>query len=331
MAKNNTLSNNQTVSEFLKTIMQEDPQTFAQMWRTVQAMAMSASPEDKNNNARTDWEKITHNISLDETLQIAKVLESAKNGTLNEEVKNGVGYEGWDSTGSTHKVKRIVTRPKTKIAQSVQEAEENGVEVGDEYIVTKIAETEKEAKEHGVEVGQPYEVQEEIEVEEDETTPPGTYEQMYGKPLLNKGTKTVLTDVAAPLLSNAAHTAGNAFGDYRSILGDAMLAMANNNYMKARTVPINRVTPGAAERYYMNAAADNLNEAYRLKAGGAVAKDIGTGTDKTIREIAANSKARDDAARQAQLMINEHPVSDYWRETASIRRNAREMAKENRQ
>lgn len=294
MAKNNTLSNNQTVSEFLKTIMQEDPQTFAQMWRTIQAMAMSASPEDKNSNARTDWEKITHNISLDETLEIAKVLESAKNGTLNEEIATNhkVGYEGWDnSSGNTHKEKVI-------------------------------AKTDEEAKEHGKEkAGDEYE----IEVPNE----PGTYEQMYGKPLLKKSTKTVLTDIGSPVLSSAARTTGNAFGDYRSILGDAMLAMANNNYMKARTVPINRVTPGAAERYYMNAAADNLNEAYRLKASGAVAKDVGAGIDKTIREVAANSKARDDAARQAQLMINEHPVSDYWRETASIRRNAREMAKEN--
>ena len=145
---------------------------------------------------------------------------------------------------------------------------------------------------------------------------------MFGTPKMSKKGRAALYGFVLPSLGIAANTTGSALNDYsrgiadyHSVLGDAMYAMANNVPEKLDK------ELGRAERlYYTNAAKKEHALAAKAKAKGAVANDIATGIGATLNNIASIGNARDEAARQAQLMINEHPVSDFYRDSASIRK-----------
>lgn len=152
----------------------------------------------------------------------------------------------------------------------------------------------------------------------------GTFEQMYGKPRLNKEGRYAVNELVLPGLGAASKTIGRSINDYRSILGEALGAMANIELQKASTAaPRNSFDTSVGQQMHMNKAMNMLNEAGKKKAIGAVANDIGTGIGSYIEDIARANKSREEVARQSQLMMNEHPVSDFWRDQS----NARNMRK----
>ena len=158
----------------------------------------------------------------------------------------------------------------------------------------------------------------------------GTFEQMYGEPMIpRKGDRYAVNNIALPIMSTLSNTVGKSVGDYNSILGDAMHAMSGMDTKQADTysqqaAKLNQnmmtgsmIDPGAyyssLARNKINDASNKIKEGFDKKAKAAVANDIGANVGKAIKDIAVVNNARDDAARNAQLMINEHPVGDYYR------------------
>lgn len=183
-----------------------------------------------------------------------------------------------------------------------------------------------------------------------------TYYDMYGNMHLgargpngenNLDKRVMYEDVLSPVLSEFAHTTGKTVGDslslegakydnYRSILGNAMGAMSDNYKQQAAGISENR-NRAADPRDYMNALsrqtdiasaalqANALEKATSKKKGAAAAYNIGQGIDNALRTTTANMRARDDAARQAQLMMNEHPNNGFYEDNISQRKR-RDMA-----
>lgn len=183
-----------------------------------------------------------------------------------------------------------------------------------------------------------------------------TYYDMYGNMHLgargpngenNLDKRVMYEDVLSPVLSEFAHTTGKTVGDslslegakydnYRSILGNAMGAMSDSYKQQAAGISENR-NRAADPRDYMNALsrqtdiasaalqANALEKATSKKKGAAAAYNIGQGIDNALRTTTANMRARDDAARQAQLMMNEHPNNGFYEDNISQRKR-RDMA-----
>lgn len=149
----------------------------------------------------------------------------------------------------------------------------------------------------------------------------GTFEQMYGTPMISdKKGRYALNEIVLPGLGTLSKTLGKSIGDYKSILGDALGAMSNVELQKANAAaPRDIFDPGVGQRMHMNRAMNMLKDAGKSTAIGAVANDIGTGVGTYIDDIARANRSREEIARQAQLMINEHPVSDFWRDQSNSR------------
>lgn len=149
----------------------------------------------------------------------------------------------------------------------------------------------------------------------------GTFEQMYGTPMIsNKKGRYALNELVLPGIGALSKTLGKSIGDYKSILGDALGAMSNVELQKANAAaPRDIFDPGVGQRMHMNRAMNMLKDAGKSKAIGAVANDIGTGVGTYVDDIARANRSREEIARQSQLMINEHPVSDFWRDQSNSR------------
>lgn len=242
---------------------------------------LASSSANQNSRAAITLQTILDNLSIEETEKLTNMLNAASGSEEVTDDERKTGYEGWDDV--TRKEKRM-------------------------------AKTDEEAKAHGgTKAGDVYEV----------TIPGGTREQMFGKPMIkNTAARAALNGIVLPSLSTASATIGKSLfdrhkgiADYHSVLGDAMHAMAN------RSDGISNPTLKRAYSAYYNkkGALEKANAAKEL-AKGAQQNDVAIGIASALNNIAKVNNARDESARQAQLMINEHPVSDFYRDSASIRR-----------
>lgn len=142
------------------------------------------------------------------------------------------------------------------------------------------------------------------------------FKQMYGK-------DTVPTDFAVnkiilPVAGGLAEATGNSLGAYNSILGTALGAMANN-IQKNSDYDTTGYDDAARMRF--------LTKAAEKVGGGAVAKIAGDFVGNTAHSVGAELEARNDKAREAALMMNEHPVGDFYRDTMQLRKNAQNINK----
>lgn len=268
------------VHQFLNILFNQDPRYGAAVFNMMTELASSSA--NQNSRAAITLQTILDNLSIEETEKLTKMLNAVSDN--NEEVTDNerkTGYEGWDDT--TRKEKRT-------------------------------AKTDEEAKAHGgTKAGDEYEV----------IVPGGTREQMFGKPVIkNTAARAALNGIVLPSLSTASATIGKSLfdrhkgiADYYSVLGDAMHAMANRNDSIS-----NPTLKRAYSAYYNKKGALEKANAAKELAKGAQQNDVATGIASALNNIAKVNNARDEAARQAQLMINEHPVSDFYRDSASIRR-----------
>lgn len=142
------------------------------------------------------------------------------------------------------------------------------------------------------------------------------FKQMYGDYAIPTG--FALNKVILPVAGGIAEATGNSLGAYNSILGTALGAMANN-IQKNSDYDTTGYDDAARMRF--------LTKAAEKVGGGAVAKIAGDFVGNTARSIGAELEARNDKAREAALMINEHPVGDFYRDTMQLRKNAQNINK----
>ena len=142
------------------------------------------------------------------------------------------------------------------------------------------------------------------------------FKQMYGKNAIP--TDFAVNKVILPVAGGLAEATGNSLGAYNSILGTALGAMANN-IQKNSDYDTTGYNDAARMRF--------LTKAAEKVGGGAVAKIAGDFVGNTSRYIGAELEARNDKAREAALMINEHPVGDFYRDTMQLRKNAQNINK----
>ena len=142
------------------------------------------------------------------------------------------------------------------------------------------------------------------------------FKQMYGKNAIP--TDFAVNKVILPVAGGLAEATGNSLGAYNSILGTALGAMANN-IQKNSDYDTTGYNDAARMRF--------LTKAAEKVGGGAVAKIAGDYVGNTARSVGAELEARNDKAREAALMINEHPVGDFYRDTMQLRKNAQNINK----
>lgn len=142
------------------------------------------------------------------------------------------------------------------------------------------------------------------------------FKQIYGKKA--KPTDFALNKVMLPVGGGLVEATGNSIGAYNSILGTALGAMAGRIQNKS-----SYDTTGAADLASIKFATDAAK-----KVGiGAIGKIAGDFAGNTLRSVGAELEARNDKAREAALMINEHPVGDFYRDTMQLRKNAQNINK----
>lgn len=142
------------------------------------------------------------------------------------------------------------------------------------------------------------------------------FKQMYGKNAIP--TDFAINKVILPVAGGLAEATGNSLGAYNSILGTALGAMANN-IQKNSDYDTTGYNDAARMRF--------LTKAAEKVGGGAVAKIAGDYVGNTARSVGAELEARNDKAREAALMMNEHPVGDFYRDTMQLRKNAQNINK----
>ena len=142
------------------------------------------------------------------------------------------------------------------------------------------------------------------------------FKQMYGDYAIP--TSFAVNKVILPVAGGIAEATGNSLGAYNSILGTALGAMANN-IQKNSDYDTTGYDDAARMRF--------LTKAAEKVGGGAVAKIAGDFVGNTARSVGAELEARNDKAREAALMINEHPVGDFYRDTMQLRKNAQNINK----
>lgn len=142
------------------------------------------------------------------------------------------------------------------------------------------------------------------------------FKQMYGKNAIP--TDFAVNKVILPVAGGLAEATGNSLGAYNSILGTALGAMANN-IQKNSDYDTTGYNDAARMRF--------LTKAAEKVGGGAVAKIAGDYVGNTARSVGAELEARNDKAREAALMMNEHPVGDFYRDTMQLRKNAQNINK----
>lgn len=142
------------------------------------------------------------------------------------------------------------------------------------------------------------------------------FKQMYGNDAIPTG--FAVNKVILPVAGGLAEATGNSLGAYNSILGTALGAMASN-IQKNSDYDTTGYSDAARMRF--------LTKAAEKVGGGAVAKIAGDFVGNTARSIGAELEARNDKAREAALMINEHPVGDFYRDTMQLRKNAQNINK----
>lgn len=142
------------------------------------------------------------------------------------------------------------------------------------------------------------------------------FKQMYGKNAIP--TDFAVNKVILPVAGGIAEATGNSLGAYNSILGTALGAMANN-IQKNSDYDTTGYNDAARMRF--------LTKAAEKVGGGAVAKIAGDFVGNTARSVGAELEARNDKAREAALMMNEHPVGDFYRDTMQLRKNAQNINK----
>lgn len=142
------------------------------------------------------------------------------------------------------------------------------------------------------------------------------FKQMYGKDAAP--TDFAVNKVILPVAGGLAEATGNSLGAYNSILGTALGAMANN-IQKNSDYDTTGYNDAARMRF--------LTKAAEKVGGGAVAKIAGDFVGNTARSVGAELEARNDKAREAALMMNEHPVGDFYRDTMQLRKNAQNINK----
>lgn len=142
------------------------------------------------------------------------------------------------------------------------------------------------------------------------------FKQMYGKNAIP--TDFAINKVILPVAGGLAEATGNSLGAYNSILGTALGAMANN-IQKNSDYDTTGYSDAARMRF--------LTKAAEKVGGGAVAKIAGDYVGNTARSVGAELEARNDKAREAALMMNEHPVGDFYRDTMQLRKNAQNINK----
>lgn len=142
------------------------------------------------------------------------------------------------------------------------------------------------------------------------------FKQMYGKNAIP--TDFAVNKVILPVAGGLAEATGNSLGAYNSILGTALGAMANN-IQKNSDYDTTGYNDAARMRF--------LTKAAEKVGGGAVAKIAGDFVGNTARSVGAELEARNDKAREAALMMNEHPVGDFYRDTMQLRKNAQNINK----
>ena len=142
------------------------------------------------------------------------------------------------------------------------------------------------------------------------------FKQMYGKNAIP--TDFAVNKVILPVAGGLAEATGNSLGAYNSILGTALGAMANN-IQKNSDYDSTGYSDAARMRF--------LTKAAEKVGGGAVTKIAGDFVGNTARSVGAELEARNDKAREAALMMNEHPVGDFYRDTMQLRKNAQNINK----
>lgn len=142
------------------------------------------------------------------------------------------------------------------------------------------------------------------------------FKQMYGKNAIP--TDFAINKVILPVAGGITEATGNSLGAYNSILGTALGAMANN-IQKNSDYDTTGYSDAARMRF--------LTKAAEKVGGGAVAKIAGDFVGNTARSVGAELEARNDKAREAALMMNEHPVGDFYRDTMQLRKNAQNINK----
>ncbi len=142
------------------------------------------------------------------------------------------------------------------------------------------------------------------------------FKQMYGENA--KPTDFALNKIVLPVAGGLAEAAGNSVGAYNSILGTALGAMAGN--IKKNSDYDTTGYDDAARMRFLTKAANKVGV-------GAVGKIAGDFVGNTARSIGAELEARNDKAREAALMMNEHPVGDFYRDTMQLRKNAQNINK----
>ncbi len=142
------------------------------------------------------------------------------------------------------------------------------------------------------------------------------FKQIYGKNAIP--TDFAINKVVLPVSGGLTEATGNSLGAYNSILGTALGAMAGN-IQKNSDYDTTGYNDAARMRF--------LTKAAEKVGGGAVAKIAGDFVGNTARSVGAELEARNDKAREAALMINEHPVGDFYRDTMQLRKNAQNINK----
>ena len=137
------------------------------------------------------------------------------------------------------------------------------------------------------------------------------FRNMYGEE--SSPVSFAVNKIALPTIGAGVQAAGDMINANHSILGSALAAMS-----KAVAPSSEYDRSGIPE---MTAAMTGIQGAKRI-ASGAVTK---AGTDALggqLNRIGNELEARNDRAREAALLMNEHPNGDYYRQSMQLRRNA---------
>lgn len=116
-------------------------------------------------------------------------------------------------------------------------------------------------------------------------------------------TKSVVTDIIAPVASGALDTTGKALNVYNSILGNALQAMSQREAARESN-PNNK--SGLTPSSYSNMAG-----AGKIAKGG-VLNTVLSGAAKTIDKLTNNVKNSEEIARNRAMLINNAPSGAFF-------------------
>lgn len=116
-------------------------------------------------------------------------------------------------------------------------------------------------------------------------------------------TKSVVTDIIAPVASGALDTTGKSLNVYNSILGNALQAMSQREAARESN-PNNK--SGLTPSSYSNMAG-----AGKVAKGG-VLNTVLSGAAKTIDKLTNNVKNSEEIARNRALLINNAPSGAFF-------------------